>query len=300
MDGRRVRPLRTRLLQARQRTGHSSQVIERDYLLSWILAGISRTPALAGSLVFKGGTALKKCYFGDYRFSEDLDFSGRKGTPIGMELEQLVRQACEAAADMLDEFADVEIGCRRYTEREPHPGGQEAFDVHATYPWQSQPHTRVRIEITLDEPLLWPVEDRAIIHDYEEPLEARIRTYSLEEIIAEKLRAVLQQTRALRERGWTRSRARDYYDIWRILRNYRNRLALTDFASLLSEKCAVRDVSYAGPEDFFPQEMLSYVEERWSDSLGPLVANLPVYDIVINELRPDVRHMLESKLRQDL
>ena len=26
-------------------------------------------------LIFKGGTALKRCYFPDYRFSEDLDFS---------------------------------------------------------------------------------------------------------------------------------------------------------------------------------------------------------------------------------
>ena len=26
-------------------------------------------------LGFKGGTALKRCYFGDYRFSEDLDFT---------------------------------------------------------------------------------------------------------------------------------------------------------------------------------------------------------------------------------
>lgn len=133
-----------------------------------------------------------------------------------------------------------------------------------------------------------------IIHDYEEPLEAVIQTYSLEEIIAEKLRAVLQQTRALRERGWARSRARDYYDIWRILRNYRSQLALTDFASLLNEKCVVREVGYSSPEDFFPQEMLSYVTERWSDSLGPLVEDLPDYEDVINELRPEVRHMLES------
>ena len=194
---------------------------------------------------------------------------------------------------MLDEFTDVEMECRRYEERDPHPGGQEAFDVHATYPWQSQPYTRVRIEVTLDEPILWPVEEQAIIHDYEEPLEAAIQTYSLEEIIAEKLRAVLQQTRTLRERGWTRSRARDYYDIWRILRNYRSQLMLSNFGSLLSEKCAARGVSYISPEDFFPQEMLSYVAERWSDSLGQLVESLPVYEVVINELRPEVTYMLE-------
>ena len=30
---------------------------------------------LKETMIFKGGTALKKCYFGDYRFSQDLDFS---------------------------------------------------------------------------------------------------------------------------------------------------------------------------------------------------------------------------------
>lgn len=74
-----MKPLRTRLLEARGRLGVPWEVLERDYLLSWILAGISQVPSLRATLVFKGGTALKKCYFGDYRFSEDLDFSGVGG-----------------------------------------------------------------------------------------------------------------------------------------------------------------------------------------------------------------------------
>jgi len=49
-------------------------VLERDYCLSWFLVGLSRSP-LRDRLAFKGGTALKKCYFADYRFSEDLDFT---------------------------------------------------------------------------------------------------------------------------------------------------------------------------------------------------------------------------------
>lgn len=77
-----MRPLRTRLEQARKRTGMGWEVLERDYVLSWILAGISRHERLCETLVFKGGTALKKCYFGDYRFSEDLDFSGLAGVPV--------------------------------------------------------------------------------------------------------------------------------------------------------------------------------------------------------------------------
>ncbi len=47
-------------------------VLERDYCLAWFLVALSRVP-LCERLAFKGGTALKRCYFGDYRFSEDLD-----------------------------------------------------------------------------------------------------------------------------------------------------------------------------------------------------------------------------------
>ena len=122
-----MRPLRTRIQEARRRLGIPWEALERDYLLSWILAGISRTPVLRDTLVFKGGTALRKCYFGDYRFSEDLDFSTLKGIPTGNEVEGLIREVCGTAVRLLDEYAPVEITCERYAEREPHPGGQEAF-----------------------------------------------------------------------------------------------------------------------------------------------------------------------------
>ena len=93
-----MRPLRTRLEDVRRRLGIRWEVLERDYLLSWVLAGIDAVPELRRTLVFKGGTALKKCYFGDYRFSEDLDFSGREGVPTGDAMEGLMRRACEAAS----------------------------------------------------------------------------------------------------------------------------------------------------------------------------------------------------------
>ena len=64
----------------------------------------------------------KKCYFGDYRFSEDLDFSGLDGVPVGDAMERLVNEACDVAVRLLDEYAPMEIFCERYTEREPHPG----------------------------------------------------------------------------------------------------------------------------------------------------------------------------------
>ena len=287
-----MRPLRTRLQEARRRLGIPWEVLERDYLLSWVLAGISRVPALRDTLVFKGGTALRKCYFGDYRFSEDLDFSALEGVPTGREMERLVSDACETAVRLLDEYAPVEVVCERYTEREPHPGGQEAFAVRARFPWQGRPQTRVMIEVTVDEPVLRPPEKRRVIHEYDEPFDVEMKVYSLEEIVAEKLRALLQQAAMFERRGWSRSRARDYYDLWRVLGTYRDRMNLVGFDSLLREKCALRDVSFTGPDDFFHERMLAYVEETWEQWLGPLVPGLPSFDVVVNGLRPQVAELI--------
>jgi predicted nucleotidyltransferase component of viral defense system len=55
--------------------GLTSNVVEKDYILGWLLAGIAQHPELGRSWIFKGGTCLKKCFFETYRFSEDLDFT---------------------------------------------------------------------------------------------------------------------------------------------------------------------------------------------------------------------------------
>jgi hypothetical protein len=57
-------------------------VLERDYCLAWLLSAVAESD-LKPILGFKGGTALKRCYFGDYRFSEDLDFTLTE--PIGFD-----------------------------------------------------------------------------------------------------------------------------------------------------------------------------------------------------------------------
>jgi predicted nucleotidyltransferase component of viral defense system len=56
-------------------TGVRDQQIEKDYVISWILQGLAKHKQLSEEIVFKGGTVLKKVYFDDYRFSEDLDFT---------------------------------------------------------------------------------------------------------------------------------------------------------------------------------------------------------------------------------
>jgi predicted nucleotidyltransferase component of viral defense system len=289
-----VRPLRARLQEARERLGLPWEVLERDYLLSWILAGIAKVDSLHETLVFKGGTALRKCYFGDYRFSEDLDFSGREGVPTGDAMEQAVRAACDAAAKLLDEHAPVEIACERYTEKIPHPRGQEAYTIRARFPWQRRPQTRVMIETAVDERVLKPALKRSILHEYGEPLGAQVQVYALEEIVAEKLRSILQHIESLEERGWSRSRARDDYDLWRVLGAYENRLDLSDFSTFLREKCAVRSVAFDGPEDFFHERMLRLVEKTWDSWLGPLVPGLPTCQTVIGELRPRIAALVHA------
>ncbi|MCB1119742.1 MAG: nucleotidyl transferase AbiEii/AbiGii toxin family protein, partial [Chlamydiia bacterium] len=57
-------------------------VVEKDYVLGWILAGISANKVLRESWVFKGGTCLKKCHFETFRFSEDLDFTLRDASQL--------------------------------------------------------------------------------------------------------------------------------------------------------------------------------------------------------------------------
>lgn len=47
--------------------------LEKDYALTNLLSIITNFSKL-DKMVFKGGTAIKKIYFENFRFSEDLDF----------------------------------------------------------------------------------------------------------------------------------------------------------------------------------------------------------------------------------
>lgn len=49
--------------------------IDKDWILGHFIDAIFSIPACREKLVFKGGTCLRKCYFPEYRFSEDLDFT---------------------------------------------------------------------------------------------------------------------------------------------------------------------------------------------------------------------------------
>lgn len=286
-----MKTIRRRIQDARKASSVEQQVIERDYAQSYVLHGLEETPELRDTLVFKGGTALKKVHFGRYRFSEDLDFSMVDG-PTGAALETAIRSAITRAERGVQEIAPVRFTVERYEEREPHPAGQEAFTVRAQFPWQRQPMVPVKIEVTHDEPVLLPAPRSIVRHGYGEALEVQVRTYSLEEICAEKLRATQQTLAKLKVRGWTRSRARDYYDLWHLAREPDANVAWDQVSSIVGDKCRVRNVQLESVDVVFDELLLTEVRSSWDRTLGPFVPNLPAADVVIDELRERLAALL--------
>jgi hypothetical protein len=279
----------------------SQMVVEKDYALSYLLAGIAASPELSETLIFKGGTALKKLYFGDYRFSEDLDFSA-VNAPREQAMEAAIRAAVQEATQLLSTHGPFQIETERYTERAPHPGGQDAFIARVKFPWHPSPLCRIKVEITHDEPVLLEAARRNLIHGYEEEMAVSLRSYPLAEIVAEKMRALLQTQQKLLQRGWNRPRARDYYDLWRILRDFGPSLESGELSELLKRKSAHRGVSYGSLDNFFTAELEAEARRNWEGNLRPFVPELPACDDVLAELKrllpaffPDLPSLIDRR-----
>lgn len=117
-----MKRLEMRLREAAKGSGVLLDVIEKDYAQSYILAGLLSRPELKNTLIFKGGTALKKVFFGCYRFSEDLDFSAMNA-PNRDDLEVIVGRGVTETARLLQEQGRFTTVMRRLRESGPHPGG---------------------------------------------------------------------------------------------------------------------------------------------------------------------------------
>src|SRR5260370_16421179 len=89
-------------------------VLERDYCLAWFLAALAQSD-LQRVLAFKGGTALKRCYFGEYRFSEDLDFTLLEDTAFDD-----IRRSLEPIYEHVRESSGITFAFdRKNPERQP-------------------------------------------------------------------------------------------------------------------------------------------------------------------------------------
>jgi predicted nucleotidyltransferase component of viral defense system len=261
-------------------------IVEKDYALSYLLAAIGSVDGLRENMVLKGGTALKKLYFADYRFSEDLDYSTRILGAIP-QIDLLIESVTQRLNGLLIERGPFQATSEALILKQPHPGEQKAYLVRIQFPEQRQLLCRLKVEITVDEPILMPVSQRPVLHGFDEAFEAEIPVYSLEEIAAEKLRALLQSKARLHERGWGASRVcRDYYDLWNLLQV--PGLISPDLIPLLEQKCAVRNVSFASSNDFISEDLLTVARSEWAEQLLPFVPDAPQAE----ELLPKVRTLI--------
>lgn len=80
-------------------------MLEKDYALTNLLSVISRFPRL-DSMVFKGGTALKKIHYENFRFSEDLDFTC--SNDVSDEFAEFIQNEIKSLDVSFTEISDLE------------------------------------------------------------------------------------------------------------------------------------------------------------------------------------------------
>lgn len=170
----------------------SASAIERDYVLAQLCVdiGARQDPRL----VFKGGTLLRLCYFADYRYSADLDFSAVDGLSTA-DAVAAVAEAAEACRHRVEfpllEVAAVDGGIASVAyvgplgSAKPRPIKLDISDDELV-----ETHSRVSIERR------WP----------DIPEGAGIEGYALDEVAAEKLRCIAE-----------RQQCRDLFDMHELL-----------------------------------------------------------------------------------
>ena len=246
--------------------GLRPQVVEKDYVLGWVLAGIYQHAALAEHWIFKGGTCLKKCYFETYRFSEDLDFTVTEPSQIQVEF---LSDAFQEVAEWIYERAGIEIpqelrGFQLFTN----PRGTVSCQGKLSYRGPIAPRSgslpRVKLDLTRDELLVLPAAENVISHDYSDAPEEgiRVRCYAYEEAFGEK-------TRALGERA----RPRDLYDVINLYRNVEARPQATVLLDLLRQKCGHRRIPV--PTLAALEAHRADLEGSWQPMLGHQLRALP-------------------------
>jgi predicted nucleotidyltransferase component of viral defense system len=133
-------------------------VLERDYCLAWFLAALAESDCKE-ALGFKGGTALKRCYFGDYRFSEDLDFT--LTTPVTPEE---LKARLEPVYAAVRESSGIVFGF----DREDRQKRENSYTFYLRYEVPLPKANDVKVDSALREKLVHPLLERPVLRGYEE------------------------------------------------------------------------------------------------------------------------------------
>lgn len=246
-------------------------VLERDYCLAWLLIALSESD-LKPLLAFKGGTALKRCYLSEYRFSEDLDFTLQEAVP----------------------FDDIRARLKRvYAIVQDQSGIVFAFDrqdlrvranTHTFYLRYTGPLPRnndVKVDITIDELLAFPLEERPILRGYAEfsdlPEDRAIFVYSLNEIDAEKTIALADPAR---------NEPRDLYDLWHLTHN--EGVQIDHLIPAICQKLEFRGKPCEGLQAAVARKQ-ARLAALWNRRLSYQMTALPPFEQVFRAMRRTLR-----------
>jgi len=251
------------------------EVVEKDYVLGWLLAGIGSS-RLRDAWIFKGGTCIKKTYFETYRFSEDLDFSLLPGSVYDVDglltaLVGLARSVHELSGIDFPEDL-IRIKPRRNRQGQPTFQGRIGYRGPLAYPGPP----RVLFDLTRHEPVLDAPAQRTVYHPYPDILPAGVTvpTYSFDELLAEKIRALYE-----------RSRPRDLYDVVFLLENHPDAFDFEGARALFRDKCASKKI--VAPSSAKLLTTVRSAEElrsEWENMLAHQLPTLPDLDELLPRL----------------
>lgn len=254
-------------------------VIEKDYVLDWILWGISQNDSIKNNLIFKGGTCLHKMYFSDWRFSEDLDF-----TSVHYVNKVELRSSLFLLCEQVSNKSGMNINLKEL-EASGDTGKEWSYEVKLEY---IGPRGQaggnlptVLLHITNDEPLLYEPVKKIILKPYGEiPGNFVILTYSIDEILAEKLRTVFYQ----------RCHPRDVYDLWRLLKEISDYIDIDRLIHVFKKKCQHRGIDNDGiPENI--HERIERLRNQWKEGLQRQIAAPPDFESVYAELFENLKSL---------
>jgi len=266
----------------------ANTVVEKDYALGWLLWGINQHPIAGKEWVFKGGTCLKKCYFETYRFSEDLDFSFI-GTeqPTVADLTKIMNDISDLVLNEAGlEFPKNSIQFEIFEN----PRGSLSIQGGIKYRGPVRPQVglahmqRIKIDLTLDEPLVLPAVSKQVEHPYSDKPQSNIEilAYDYEEVFAEKIRALAQ-----------RLRPRDLYDVVHLYRRNDLNQDRQKIYSTLEDKCRLRGISVPTHDLLETHENRKFLESEWENQLKHQIPILPDFESFLREL-PNILSWLEG------
>lgn len=264
-----IRP--AEIQQIARREGVRDTQIEKDYALSWILTGIANSALLSDILAFKGGTVLKKFYFEDYRYSEDLDFTLLDNTKNNDE----IRAAFETSFAFVKEEANMTLSIAEFGE---HETGNINFYI-AYDGSLGGTGKKVKVDISKNELLQFPLETKPLFSTYSDHIDSLVKCYSLPEVMTEKMRSLL-----------SRQQPRDYYDLW-YLSEYEG-LEMSDYIAEYELKAKYKGLNPVGLEARI-EKLLPVFKARWEGSMSAQIKELPPFEQVARELGRHFRKLFK-------